>query len=181
MPLGLMERVALEQSLEGARQTAENLSDRQEQASVSNRLDEAWADGQERQAAESESLADQVAIAIENAFKRPPVAKAMNFPANSWINGKFTGAKSGDTYETTNPATGEVLAQVASCGEDEVNYAVKKARQAFDAGLPGIITPRRPSFLISSINGSLNRNPSRCTRLYLPKRSITTQWACGTV
>ncbi len=58
--LGLMERVALEQSLEGARQTAEDLADRQEQASVSNRLDEAWADRQERQAAESEALAGQV-------------------------------------------------------------------------------------------------------------------------
>jgi gamma-glutamyl-gamma-aminobutyraldehyde dehydrogenase len=63
------------------------------------------------------------------------VAKAMTFPANSWINGKFTSAKSGETYETTNPATGEVLAKVASCGEEEVDYAVKKARQAFDAGV----------------------------------------------
>ncbi len=58
--LGLMERVALEQSLEGARQTAENLADRQQQASVSDRLDQAWADRQERRAAESEALAGQV-------------------------------------------------------------------------------------------------------------------------
>jgi gamma-glutamyl-gamma-aminobutyraldehyde dehydrogenase len=63
------------------------------------------------------------------------VAKAMTFPANSWINGKFTGARSGETYESVNPATGEVLAKIASCGEEEVDYAVKKARQAFDAGV----------------------------------------------
>ena len=63
------------------------------------------------------------------------VAKAMTFPASSWINGKFTGARSGETYETTNPATGEVLAEVASCGPEDVDYAVKKARQAFDAGV----------------------------------------------
>ena len=63
------------------------------------------------------------------------VAKAITFPANSWINGKFTGAKSGETYPTTNPATGEVLAEVASCGAEDVDYAVKKARQAFDAGV----------------------------------------------
>jgi len=63
------------------------------------------------------------------------VAKAMTFPANSWINGKFTSAKSGETYETTNPATGEVLAEIASCGEEDVDYAVKKARQAFDTGV----------------------------------------------
>ena len=41
------------------------------------------------------------------------VAKAMTFPANSWINGKFVSAKSGETYESLNPATGEVLAQVS--------------------------------------------------------------------
>jgi gamma-glutamyl-gamma-aminobutyraldehyde dehydrogenase len=69
------------------------------------------------------------------------VVKAMTFPANSWINGKFTSAKSGETYETTNPATGEVLANVASCGEEEVDYAVKKARQAFDAGVWSRIHP----------------------------------------
>ncbi len=63
------------------------------------------------------------------------VAGDMTFPANSWINGKFTSAKSGETYDTVNPATGEVLAQIASCGEEEVDYAVKKARQAFDAGV----------------------------------------------
>ena len=33
---------------------------------------------------------------------------------------------------TIDPATGEVIAKIASCGEEEVDYAVKKARQAFD-------------------------------------------------
>ena len=42
------------------------------------------------------------------------IAADMTFPANSWINGKFTSAKTGETYDTINPATGDVLAQVAS-------------------------------------------------------------------
>lgn len=58
--LGLMERVALEQSLEGARQTAEDLANRQRLASEDDRTDEAWADGQDELAAESEELARQV-------------------------------------------------------------------------------------------------------------------------
>ena len=58
--LGLLERVALEQSLEGARQTAEDLANRQQQASGSDRRDEAWADRQDRLANESEELARQV-------------------------------------------------------------------------------------------------------------------------
>ena len=38
------------------------------------------------------------------------VVQEMTFPASSWINGKFTSAKTGETYESVNPATGEVLA-----------------------------------------------------------------------
>ena len=63
------------------------------------------------------------------------VAREMTFPASSWINGKFTAARSGETYPSTNPATGELLANIASCGQEDVDYAVKKARQAFDAGV----------------------------------------------
>jgi gamma-glutamyl-gamma-aminobutyraldehyde dehydrogenase len=54
---------------------------------------------------------------------------------NSYINGKFVAAKSGDTYPTTNPATGEVIADLASCGKPDVDYAVKKANQAFESGV----------------------------------------------
>ena len=58
--LGLMERVALEQSLEGARQTAEDLATRQQGRSASDPADERWAAQQEEMAAESEALSDRV-------------------------------------------------------------------------------------------------------------------------
>ncbi|MBN1516139.1 aldehyde dehydrogenase [Candidatus Sumerlaeota bacterium] len=63
------------------------------------------------------------------------IAKELSFPSNAHINGKFTAAKSGKTIPSINPATGETLTQIASCGEADVNYAVKKARQAFDSGV----------------------------------------------
>ncbi|MCK6373548.1 MAG: 5-carboxymethyl-2-hydroxymuconate semialdehyde dehydrogenase [Zoogloea sp.] len=45
------------------------------------------------------------------------------------INGRKV--DSAETFETINPATGEVLAQVASAGQDEVNAAVAAAKAAF--------------------------------------------------
>ncbi|MCE1644979.1 hypothetical protein LWT37_24225, partial [Enterobacter hormaechei] len=39
-----------------------------------------------------------------------------------WINGKNISSKT--YFETTNPATGEVLAEVASGGQEEVDQAV---------------------------------------------------------
>lgn len=44
---------------------------------------------------------------------------------NHWINGKNVAGA--DYFHTTNPATGEVLAEVASGGEAEVHQAVAAA------------------------------------------------------
>lgn len=55
---------------------------------------------------------------------------------NHLINGKQVSGK--DYFETVNPATQEVLAEVASGGSDEVNAAVAAAKESFPkwAGMP---------------------------------------------
>jgi len=53
---------------------------------------------------------------------------------NLIIGGKRVPAADGRTYETYNPATGEVLAHVAEAGVEDVNRAVAAARKAFDEG-----------------------------------------------
>jgi aldehyde dehydrogenase (NAD+) len=47
------------------------------------------------------------------------------------IDGKFVEAVSGKTFETINPATGEVLASVAEADREDIDRAVKAARRAF--------------------------------------------------
>ncbi|MCT8155680.1 aldehyde dehydrogenase family protein, partial [Klebsiella aerogenes] len=46
-----------------------------------------------------------------------------------YIHGKFVAATSGKTFETINPATGEVLATVQAAGREDVDRAVKSAQQ----------------------------------------------------
>jgi aldehyde dehydrogenase (NAD+) len=48
-----------------------------------------------------------------------------------FINGEFVEPKSGETRKTINPATEEVLADVAEAGASEVDDAVSAARQAY--------------------------------------------------
>jgi phenylacetaldehyde dehydrogenase len=50
------------------------------------------------------------------------------------IDGKWVNAVSGKTFPTYNPATGEVLAQVAEGDKADIDLAVKTARKAFDSG-----------------------------------------------
>ena len=50
------------------------------------------------------------------------------------INGVWQNSASGKTFETLNPATGEVIAKVAEGDKADVDKAVIAARQAFEKG-----------------------------------------------
>ena len=50
-----------------------------------------------------------------------------------YINGKWVPASDGKTFVTTNPATGEKLAECAQATKDDVDAAVKAAWAAFPA------------------------------------------------
>ncbi len=50
------------------------------------------------------------------------------------IDGEWVAAVSGRTFETINPATGDVIAHIAEGDEADVDKAVKAARRAFESG-----------------------------------------------
>lgn len=51
-----------------------------------------------------------------------------------YINGEWVNSVSEKTFETVNPATGVTLAFVAEAGPDDIDLAVRAARNAFDHG-----------------------------------------------
>jgi len=61
-------------------------------------------------------------------------AGALKFPDRAVINGQHCAAQSGQTFAAINPATGQLLANVAACGEADVDVAVRNARHVFEAG-----------------------------------------------
>lgn len=62
------------------------------------------------------------------------IAAGLDFPNAAFIDGAFRPAASGKTFASVNPATGETLTDIAACGSDDVDFAVVKAREAFDDG-----------------------------------------------
>src|ERR1700686_4067633 len=64
----------------------------------------------------------------------PQVADFIEKPRKMLINGNWVNSISGKTFPTYNPATGEVLAQVAEGDRADIEQAVKAARKAFDQG-----------------------------------------------
>ena len=62
-------------------------------------------------------------------------------PRQLFIDGQWVHAASGQTFDTPNPATGETLASVAEGGAEDIDRAVRAARQAFDEGPWSRMTP----------------------------------------
>jgi len=52
---------------------------------------------------------------------------------HAFINGQWIGADSGKTFPVTNPATGEIIAEVANCGSAETQRAIEAAAAALPA------------------------------------------------
>jgi gamma-glutamyl-gamma-aminobutyraldehyde dehydrogenase len=69
------------------------------------------------------------------------IAKSISLPANAFINGGFRPALSGRTLATVNPATGETLTEIAACCAEDVDYAVGKAKEAFEDGRWRLLPP----------------------------------------
>lgn len=61
-------------------------------------------------------------------------AGQISFRNKAFIDGKFVDAVSGKTFDSINPANGQVLAQVAECDAADVDLAVAAGRRAFEDG-----------------------------------------------
>ena len=62
------------------------------------------------------------------------IAAGLDLPTGAFIDGSYRPAISGQTFATVNPATGAKLTDIAACGAADVDFAVEKAREAFDDG-----------------------------------------------
>ncbi|MDH2289826.1 aldehyde dehydrogenase [Cobetia sp. 10Alg 146] len=62
-------------------------------------------------------------------------AAALTFETRAFIDGAYVESTGCDTFPAWNPATGEVLAHVTACTEQDIDRAVMAARRAFDSGV----------------------------------------------
>src|SRR5438105_10069264 len=62
------------------------------------------------------------------------VSQFLATPRKLLIDGKWVAASSGKTFDSIDPATGDVLARVAEGDKADIDLAVKAARRAFESG-----------------------------------------------
>jgi len=119
------------------------------------------------------------------------IAAKIKFPIDPFINGKFQKTKAGNIMETINPADGKVLAKVAACDYNDVNYAVEVSRDAFNSGEWSTKHPSERKELLLKLADLIEKNQlelavleslesgkpiSECVLTDLPETIITIKW-----
>ncbi|MGM0639204.1 MAG: aldehyde dehydrogenase family protein, partial [Pseudomonadota bacterium] len=69
------------------------------------------------------------------------LAAGLTLETRAFVDDTFVDAVSAETFTTINPATGETLAEVASCDVADADLAVGHARAAFDGGAWSRLAP----------------------------------------
>lgn len=86
------------------------------------------------------------------------IAGSLILPSMAFIDGKYRPAASGKTFVTTNPATGEHLADIAACAKEDVDFAVDKAREAFEDGRWSKLHPSERKEILIKLSKLVLRN-----------------------
>ena len=69
------------------------------------------------------------------------LAADLDFEGRAFINGRYQDALAGETRETVSPGDGRKLADVANCGPEDADDAVRIARAAFESGVWANMAP----------------------------------------
>ena len=79
-------------------------------------------------------------------------------PSRLWIGNEWADAEDGGTFETVNPATDEVIAEVAEARTEDIDRAVKAARTAFADSRWGRMNPHKRSRLLWRLADLVDEN-----------------------
>jgi aminomuconate-semialdehyde/2-hydroxymuconate-6-semialdehyde dehydrogenase len=82
-----------------------------------------------------------------------------------FVGGSFVDPASGETFPSVNPATGEVLAEVALGGPEDVERAVGAARRAFDEGPWPRMSPAERKRILHRIADLIDERREELARL----------------
>src|SRR2546428_10026957 len=93
-------------------------------------------------------------------------------PKKLFIGGRWVEAAGGKTFETINPATGEVLARVAEGGTEDIDRAVAAARSSFDRGTWRDLPPAERAKLLWQVGGMVQEPAPRVAPLGNPHKRM---------
>ena len=118
-------------------------------------------------------------------------ADALTLDGRAFIGGKRCAAASNETFETLNPSSGRVLADIARCEAKDVDLAVASARDAFETGVWSKAAPSHRKAVLLRLAQLIEENTdelallealeagkpiSECLGLDIPESAACIRW-----
>ncbi|WP_116892760.1 aldehyde dehydrogenase [Pseudomonas syringae] len=85
-------------------------------------------------------------------------ARNLKIEGRAFIQGEYTAASSGETFDCISPVDGRLLAKVASCDTADAQRAVDSARSAFNSGVWSRLAPAKRKATMIRFAGLLEQN-----------------------
>ncbi|MBK9333578.1 MAG: aldehyde dehydrogenase family protein [Ignavibacteria bacterium] len=94
-----------------------------------------------------------------------------------YINGEFCDSEDGKTFMATDPANGEVIAEISKAGISDTKKAVAAARKAFDSGVWSGLSGEERSRILKQLVDKINENAEKLTGLEVKDSGSTVRKA----
>lgn len=82
----------------------------------------------------------------------------LTYQDKAWIDGKWHMPANGETYAVTNPATGELIVNMAACQQGDVDLAVAAAKRTFDDGVWSMTSPAHRKSVLKKLADLIQEN-----------------------
>src|SRR4030095_473688 len=90
-----------------------------------------------------------------------------------YINGKFTGAEGGKTFDSINPYDRSVFAKIPQASKNDTRSAIKAARDAFDSGVWSEKSREERSSIIKQIADKVKEKSAELQQLEIQDSGST--------
>lgn len=89
----------------------------------------------------------------------------LTYQNKAWIDGQWHMPTSGKTYPVMNPATGELIVNMAACQQDDVDLAVAAAKRTFNNGIWSMTSPAHRKSVLKKLAALILENTNELALL----------------
>ena len=93
------------------------------------------------------------------------IAARPTYRTQAFIDGRYVDAASGETFETENPATGQMITSVSAGGPEDIDRAVAAARRSFEDGRWSRMAPADRKKVLLRFAGLIEANTEELATL----------------
>ena len=96
-----------------------------------------------------------MALALNDVMEKK---SSLDFKNQAFINGNYINSVTGKTFESISPVDGSIITSVSECDVEDINIAVKAARDVFEKGSWSRMAPSKRKKILFNFADLMKKN-----------------------